>query len=291
MSARRRDFIIGAAVAAVLPRAARLEPRVPARRIGMLLLFAESDPEAQVRVKAFGQGLRALDWREGDNVNIEYRFAAGDFDRMRAFAKELVELKPDVIITNSIQPIIPVWQQTRIPFIFAMAVDPVVVGLIKSLSHPDQTMTGFTTFEYAIVGKWLELLKAIAPRVKRVGIILNPDAWDRTLSPPRGDWKEWLHQAEAFAPSFAVEAIPVPVQQPNKFELVINLKTERPLQLKVQRQVLVRTDEVRERKGGISLGCWAARPLRGRSSRARNSPRSQRLVFCVLGLRNEMWIL
>jgi putative ABC transport system substrate-binding protein len=257
----------------------------------MLLLFAESDPEAQVRVKAFGQGLRALDWREGDNVNIEYRFAAGDFDRMRAFAKELVELKPDVIITNSIQPIIPVWQQTRIPFIFAMAVDPVVVGLIKSLSHPDQTMTGFTTFEYAIVGKWLELLKAIAPRVKRVGIILNPDAWDRTLSPPRGDWKEWLHQAEAFAPSFAVEAIPVPVQQPNKFELVINLKTERPLQLKVQRQVLVRTDEVRERKGGISLGCWAARPLRGRSSRARNSPRSQRLVFCVLGLRNEMWIL
>jgi putative tryptophan/tyrosine transport system substrate-binding protein len=212
MSARRRDFIIGAAVAAALPHAARAQSRVRARRVGVLLLFAESDPEARVRVKAFGQGLRELHWSEGDNVNIEYRFAGGDFDRMRAFAGELVELKPDVIVTNSIQPIIPVWQQGRIPIVFAMAVDPVVVGLIKSLSHPNQTMTGFTTFEYAIVGKWLELLKAIAPRVRTVGIIFNPHAWDRTLSPPRGDWKEWLLQAEAYAPSFAVEAVPVPVR-------------------------------------------------------------------------------
>src|SRR5262249_42089494 len=83
---------------------------------------------------------------------------------------------------------------------------------IKSLSHPDQTMTGFTGLEYAIVGKWLELLKAIAPRVTRIGFMFHPDAWDRTLTPPRGNWEEWLHEVEAFTPSFAVEPVPVPVR-------------------------------------------------------------------------------
>jgi putative tryptophan/tyrosine transport system substrate-binding protein len=213
MSMRRRDFMTGAAVVAVLPRPARAQPRDRARRIGMLLLFAEGDPEAQVRVKAFAQGLRELDWREGDNTNIEYRFAAGDFNRMRAFAKELVKLKPDVIVTNSIQPIIAVWRQTRtIPIVFAMSPDPVDAGLIKSLSHPEETITGFTTFEYAIVGKWLELLKAIAPRVTRVGLMFNPDAYDRTLYPPRGNWMDWFRQLEAFAPSFAIDHIAVPVR-------------------------------------------------------------------------------
>lgn len=210
MRMRRRDFIIGAAVAWPCP--VRAQQRDRARRIAMLLNFAASDPEAEVRLKAFGQGLRELDWKEGDNVKVERRFAAGSFDRMRTFAEELVELKPDVIITNAIQPVIPVWQQTHIPIVFVMAPDPVVQGLIKSLSHPDQTMTGFTTFEYAIVGKWLQLLKAIAPRVTRVGLMFNPDAWDRTLSPQRGNWKEWLHEVEAFAPSFAVNAIPIPVR-------------------------------------------------------------------------------
>jgi len=338
MSLQRRDFIIGAAVAAVLPRGLHAQPRDRARRVGVLLIFAESDPEAQVRVRALGQSLHELGWSEGDNIKMEYRFAAGDFGRMRAFAKELAELKPDLMITNAIQPIIPIWQQTHIPIVFAMAPDPVVVGLIQSLSHPDRTMTGFTSFEYAIVGKWLELLKAIAPRVRRVGIMFNPDGWDRTLSPPRGDWEEWLHPLEAFAPSFAIEATPVavrnfaemhealadlgrggdggllvatdpstvgnyrsivdlalqhrvpacypyryfavagglmsygpngaamfrqaaayvdrilkgahpsdlPIQRPNKFEFVVNLKTARAFGLEVPRPLLVRADEVIE---------------------------------------------
>src|SRR5215471_2356928 len=213
MNMRRRDFIIGAAVIAVLPRVACAQPRDRARRIGMLLLFSEGDPEALVRVKVFGQALQELGWTGNNDVKIEHRFAAGSFDKMRAFAKELVELKPDVIVTNSIQSIIAVWRQTRtIPIVFAMSPDPVDAGLIKSLSHPDETITGFMTFEYAIVGKWLELLKGIAPCVSRVGLMFNPDAYEKAFSPPRGNWMDWLRQLEAFAPSFAVDHVALPVR-------------------------------------------------------------------------------
>jgi putative tryptophan/tyrosine transport system substrate-binding protein len=109
---------------------------------------------------------------------------------------------------RAIHPIIAIWQQTRrIPIVLAMVPNPVEVGLIKSLPHPNENITGFTTFEYSIVGKWLEFLKAIGPGITRVGIMFNPEAYDRTLSPPQGTWLPWLSQFEAAAPSFAVEPV------------------------------------------------------------------------------------
>jgi putative ABC transport system substrate-binding protein len=112
------------------------------RRIGVLLTFAASDPEAQVRVRAFGQALQELGWMELHNVRIEYRFAAGDFDRMQAFAKELIEMQFDVIVTNALSPIMGARQQNRtVPIVFAMVPNPVDVGLMKSLSRPDKNMS------------------------------------------------------------------------------------------------------------------------------------------------------
>jgi putative ABC transport system substrate-binding protein len=211
---RRRTFlglVAGATAWSFAPRVRSAE-RTP--RIGVLLIFARDDPEAAVRTRAFGQALRDLGWNEGGNIQVEYRFAAGDFDRMRALARELVGLPVDVIVTNSIQAILAVEQDSRtVPIVFAMIPDPVGAGLIKSLQHPGENLTGFTTFESTIIGKWLELLKAIAPGIPRVGFMYNPDAYDQLLSPPHlVFWSKWLHELEAVAPSFAVEPVALPVR-------------------------------------------------------------------------------
>ena len=182
------------------------------KRIGVLLLFATDDPEGAARVRAFEQELQRLGWSKGHNVQIEYRFAAGDVDRMRTFTTELVELQSDVIVGNSLSPIIAVLRETRpIPFVFGMVSNPVELGLIQSLSHPDQNMTGITGLDYpSIVGKWLELLKGIAPQVVRVGIMFNPDAYYVYLPPPPGSY--WLRQLEAVASAVGVEPVAVPVR-------------------------------------------------------------------------------
>jgi putative tryptophan/tyrosine transport system substrate-binding protein len=211
---RRRAFVGVMAGAAAWPILGRAEQMDRMRRVGVLLLFSENDPEATVRVRAFGQALRDLGWKEGDNVITEYRFAAGDFDRMRAFAKELIALPVETIVTNSVQAIVAVSKEDHaIPIIFAMVPDPVGAGLIRSLSHPGENLTGFTTFEPSIIGKWVELLKAVAPTVSRVGFVHNPYAYERQVSPPRAMWWSlWLHELEAMAPSFSVQAVALPVR-------------------------------------------------------------------------------
>jgi putative tryptophan/tyrosine transport system substrate-binding protein len=210
---RRRAFICFLGTAAAWPLASRAARPEPTRRVGVLLLFSENDPEATVRVRAFGQALQDLGWKEGDNVRTEYRFGEGNFERMRQFAKELIAQPVDAMVTNSLQAILAVAQEDHsVPVVFAMVPDPVGSGLVKSLSHPGENLTGFTTFEPSIIGKWVELLKGVAPGVRRVGFVHNPNAYEKQVSPPRAMWwSQWLRELEAVAPSFSLETIALPV--------------------------------------------------------------------------------
>jgi putative tryptophan/tyrosine transport system substrate-binding protein len=195
---RRRDFITllgGAAVAWPLPARAQQPDRM--RRVGVLMNLAESDPESQSRIAAFREGLAKLGWAEGRDVQIDYRWFAGDPDRARAYAAELVKLKPEVIFAATSSSLAPLQRETlSVPIVFAQLADPVGGGFVASLARPGGNITGFANFEYAIGAKWLELLKQIAPQVTRVAVIYdeaNPEA------------KEFLPVIEAAARSFGVQ--------------------------------------------------------------------------------------
>jgi len=169
---RRREFLtfIGGALIAKPRRAHAQGERV--RRIGVLLPSAADDPEYQARMKAFSERLAQLGWVEGRNIQIEKRWGAGDPERTRKFAAELVALAPDVILAPGSSSTGPLLQATStIPIVFATIPDPVAAGYVESLSRPGGNATGFASFEYSIGGKWLELLKEIAPGVTRVAVI------------------------------------------------------------------------------------------------------------------------
>jgi putative ABC transport system substrate-binding protein len=144
--------------------------RVP--RIGVLIGAIETDPESQARILALKNGLQALGWTDGRNVHIDYRFGSADLDLTHKYAAELVGLRADVILANSPLVLRALRQQTSsIPIVFALVVDPVGEGFINSLAQPGGNITGFTSLEYPMSGKWLEALKEIAPNVRRVGAI------------------------------------------------------------------------------------------------------------------------
>jgi putative ABC transport system substrate-binding protein len=169
----RREFItlLGGAAAA-WPLAARAQQAEQMRRIGVLIGAIETDPESQARIVAFKEGLQALGWTDGRNVHIDYRFSSADLDLTRKSAAELVGLTPDVILANSPLVLRALRQQTStIPIVFALVVDPVGEGFINSLAQPGGNITGFTSLEYPMSGKWLEVLKEIAPSVRRVSAI------------------------------------------------------------------------------------------------------------------------
>jgi len=170
---RRREFItlLGGAVAAwPLSAHAQLGERV--RRIGVCMNLAADDPEGQARLTAFAQGLQQLGWTDGRNARIEYRWAVGDAERIRKQAEELVTLAPDVILASGVPVVTALLQATRsVPIVFAQIVDLVGSGLVASLSRPGGNVTGFTVFEFGMSGKWVELLKEIAPGVKRVAVL------------------------------------------------------------------------------------------------------------------------
>ena len=174
---KRREFVtlLGGAVA--WPIAARAQQGARMQRIGVLMGYPEGDRQAQANVTALRQGLENLGWIEGRNVQMDYRWAGADPDKARAFAKELVGLAPDVIVPSTNQVTRIVQQETRtIPVVFAFVGDPVGSGFVASLARPGRNITGFANFENSIGGKWLELLKEIAPAAKRAGFIFNPDA-------------------------------------------------------------------------------------------------------------------
>jgi putative ABC transport system substrate-binding protein len=173
---RRRDFIAALGGAAALPLAARAQQSGHVRRIGVLLAIAESDPDAQPRVMAFQKGLEELGWKIGRNVRVHYRWAAGDANSMRAYAKELAELGPDVILTGGGTATRAVQRETRtVPIVFAQVADPVNLGLVPNLARPGGNTSGFMNLEPAMGSKWLEILKETVPGVKRVGVVHNPD--------------------------------------------------------------------------------------------------------------------
>jgi len=173
---RRREFMIllGAAAAA-WPLAARAQQPDRVRRVGVLMGIAD-DPEGQARVMVFKRALHALGWTEGRNVQFIYRWSAGDVVHARQFAKELLDLRSDVILTNSTPVAVAVRDTTRTtPTVFVQVSDPVTAGVVQSLARPGGNLTGFTNFEPSIASKWLELLKRIAPNITRVAYLFNPD--------------------------------------------------------------------------------------------------------------------
>ena len=196
---KRREFITLVGSAAIAwPLAARAQqPSV--RRIGVLMGIGQSDPEGQTRVMALGRGLEQLDLKDGQNVHIEYRWGAGDVDRARAFATELVSLKPDIILAHGTPAVTALRAVTRtIPVVFVSVIDPVGAGHVQSLARPGGNITGFGTFEPEIGGKWLELLKEVAPGLKRVAGISDP-----TFKGFAGVWSAIDHGAEIW-PSCAL---------------------------------------------------------------------------------------
>src|SRR5262245_59251057 len=169
---RRRDFLKVTAGSIAWPLAAHAQQGERVRRIGVLLPSAADDPEYEARMKAFSERLAQLGWVDGRNIQIEKRWGVGDPERTRKFAAELVALAPDVILAPGSSGTGPLLQATStIPIVFATIPDPVAAGYVESLSRPGGNATGFASFEYSIGGKWLELLKEIAPSVTRVAVI------------------------------------------------------------------------------------------------------------------------
>jgi putative ABC transport system substrate-binding protein len=206
----RREFItlLGGAAAA-WPLAARAQQPERMRRIGALMAQAEDDPDRAVRVAAFAQGLQQLGWTIGGNVRIDYRWATSDVERSR-YAVELVALKPDVLFATSGATVGALQQATRTaPIVFVTVIDPVGGGWVASLARPGGNATGFSQSEFSLSGKWLELLKEIAPRITRVAVIRDP-------SVPAGSGR--FAAIQTVAPSLGIELTPVGVRDAGEIE-------------------------------------------------------------------------
>jgi putative tryptophan/tyrosine transport system substrate-binding protein len=173
---RRRGFIAVLGGAAAWPLAGHAQQPERMRRIGVLIAFSENDPNTQAYVTAFVQSLGHLGWPEGKNIRIDYRFAAGDPALFKSYAAELVGLMPDAILATTTPGIAALRQQTgTIPIVFVFVADPVGQGIVQSLARPGGNVTGFSSFDTALLGKWLQLLKEVAPGSTRVTAIFNPD--------------------------------------------------------------------------------------------------------------------
>jgi putative ABC transport system substrate-binding protein len=195
---------------AAWPLAARAQQGERMRRIGVLMSAAEGDQRGLEYITAFAQGLAELGWTVGRNVRIEYRWGAGDLDRFRRYAAELVALSPDVVLASAGSIVGALQQASRtVPIVFVTTIDPVGGGWVESLSRPGTNATGFASFEFSMSGKWLELLKEIAPDVKRVAVIRDP-------SVPAGSGG--LAAIQTVAPSFGVELTPVGVRSADEIE-------------------------------------------------------------------------
>ena len=213
---QRREFItlLGGAAAA-WPRATRAQQPDRMRRVGVLTAFDENDPRTRVWLSRFTLGLGEVGWMDGRNVRMDIRWAAGNFDTMQVFAKELVELQPDVIFAATTSATIALHRNTRtIPIVFALVSDPVGERFVASVARPDGNITGFSNVEPTMAGKWLELLAEMSPGIKRAAIMFNPDTATYGRS-------YFLPSFEASARSLKVEPIAARVHSAAEIETVM----------------------------------------------------------------------
>jgi putative ABC transport system substrate-binding protein len=211
----RREFItlLAGGAAAAWPLAARAQPGQRMRRIGVLMPLDENDPAAKPSIPAFTKALADLGWTDGRNVRIDLRWAGPNINRIRALARELVGLQPDIILTGGTPATAALQRETRtIPIVFAALGDPVASGIVPRLNRPGGNITGFATSETSLGGKWLELLSEIAPGLKRVAIMFNPDT---------APVSTYMPSLETAARSLKVAAITEPVHRDVEIETAI----------------------------------------------------------------------
>jgi putative tryptophan/tyrosine transport system substrate-binding protein len=214
---RRRAFIAGLGAAATWPLVAAAQQRV--RRVGVLIHLSESQPTGQRYIAAFRQGLKELGWTDGDNVRIDVRWIAGDPERLRSYAAELVALDPDVVLASYTPGVLALQRTNRgVPIVFVGVIDAVGSSLVKSLARPRGNATGFLTFEYSIASKWFELLKEITPHVGRVAVVR-----DATIAAGIGQFAA----IQALAP-IGVELSVIDVNDPGEIEHEIAAFADRP---------------------------------------------------------------
>jgi putative ABC transport system substrate-binding protein len=218
---RRRDFLgFVAGAAAVWPRAARAQRPNGMRLVAVLMGYGESDAVAQSDVAAFRDGLAKLGWTEGNNLRIELRWGSGNADKVGTFAKELVELRPDVILSQTTAVTDALARRTKtIPIVFVTVGDPLAGGFTTSLARPSGNITGFTAFEPTLAGKWVELLKEIAPRTVRVALLSNQAT---------GVIQFFMPSIQAAASSLAIQVSVAPVNAKDEIESVIAAQARNP---------------------------------------------------------------
>jgi putative tryptophan/tyrosine transport system substrate-binding protein len=212
---RRREFIgILGGLALSLPAKAHAQRADRTRRVGVILALAEDDPEAQSRIQAFRFGLRDLDWLEGRNIQIDYRYSTGDPVQIKEQAKELVSLAPDVIVVNG-SPVLATLRQatTSIPIVFSIVNDPMGQGFVSSMSRPGGNITGFSFIDFPIIGKWVGLLKDVFPDLSRVALMFDPDT-----SPY---YDVYLRSLERLPRPIGVEISAAPVRNDTEIEQTI----------------------------------------------------------------------
>jgi putative tryptophan/tyrosine transport system substrate-binding protein len=216
---KRREFIAGLGIAVMGPLAAAAQQRERVRRIGVLIHLSESQPAGQRYIAAFRQGLKELGWTDGDNVRIDVRWIAGDPERLRSYAAELVALDPDVVLASYTPGVLALQRTSRsVPIVFVGVIDAVGSSLVKSLARPRGNATGFLTFEYSIASKWFELLKEITPRVGHVAVVR-----DATIAAGIGQFAA----IQALAP-IGVELSAIDIDDPAAIEREIAAFADRP---------------------------------------------------------------
>jgi putative ABC transport system substrate-binding protein len=219
---KRREFItlLGGAAAAC-PMAARAQQVGPMRRAGVLMDTDETEPVTKAILAAFVQGLRNLGWIDGQNLRIDTRWVAGEAERSRTFATDLLRLSPDVIFSAGTANLEALLRQgPAMPIIFIKVSDPVAQGFVSNLAHPGGNITGFAAYEFSIGAKWIDLLKQIAPGLSRGTVIFNPDTAPQS--------KFFLASIQAAAPSLGVELMPSPVHDAADIEQAIESASHRP---------------------------------------------------------------